>query len=61
MEETAENGHPVKYYRLSEIEERNTFKCTWIIIQHNIYDVTQFLEEVRQLALQTLYYFSQVV
>ncbi|XP_067107732.1 cytochrome b5 [Osmerus mordax] len=45
MEETAENGHPVKYYRLSEIEERNTFKCTWIIIHHNIYDVTKFLEE----------------
>lgn len=35
----------VKYYRLSEVEERNTFKSTWIIINHKIYDVTKFLEE----------------
>lgn len=35
----------VKYYRLSEIEEQNTFKSTWIIINNNVYDVTKFLEE----------------
>lgn len=35
----------VKYYRLSEVEERNTFRSTWIIINHGIYDVTKFLEE----------------
>lgn len=37
----------VKYFRLSEIEEQNTFKCTWIIINNKVYDVTKFLEEVR--------------
>lgn len=37
----------VKYYRLSEIEEQNTFKSTWIIINNKVYDVTKFLEEVR--------------
>lgn len=37
----------VKYYRLSEIEEQNTFKSTWIIIHNKVYDVTKFLEEVR--------------
>lgn len=47
MEEKAENGKDaVKYYRLSEIEERNTFKSTWIIINSKVYDVTKFLEEV---------------
>lgn len=35
----------VRYYRLSEIEEQNSFKSTWIIIHHKVYDVTKFLEE----------------
>ncbi|XP_041824728.1 cytochrome b5 [Melanotaenia boesemani] len=35
----------VKYYRLSEIEEQNSFKSTWIIIHNKVYDVTKFLEE----------------
>ena len=39
------DGH--KYYRLSEVEEQNSFKSTWIIIHNKIYDVTKFLEEVR--------------
>ncbi|XP_036375309.1 cytochrome b5 isoform X1 [Megalops cyprinoides] len=45
MEEKGTNDQPAKYYRLSEVEEQNTFKSTWIIINHNIYDVTKFLEE----------------
>lgn len=45
METQGENGQAVKYYRLSEIEERNTFKSTWIIINYKVYDVTKFLEE----------------
>nr|XP_046212225.1 cytochrome b5 [Oncorhynchus gorbuscha] len=45
MEDKGENGQAVKYYRLSEIEEQNTFKSTWIIINFNVYDVTKFLEE----------------
>lgn len=36
----------VKYYRLSEIEEKNSAKSTWIIIHNQVYDVTKFLEEV---------------
>lgn len=36
----------VKYYRLSEIEEQNLAKSTWIIIHNQVYDVTKFLEEV---------------
>lgn len=34
-----------RYFRLSEIEEQNTFKSTWIIINNKVYDVTKFLEE----------------
>ncbi|KAI1902208.1 hypothetical protein AGOR_G00042350 [Albula goreensis] len=45
MEEKEECKQTVKYYRLSEVEERNTFKSTWIIINYKIYDVTKFLEE----------------
>ncbi|XP_063730016.1 cytochrome b5 [Eleginops maclovinus] len=43
MEEKEEKS--VKYFRLSEIEEQNSFKSTWIIINNNVYDVTKFLEE----------------
>ena len=46
-EKTENEQEAVKYYRLSEIEEQNTFKSTWIIINNNVYDVTKFLEEVR--------------
>uniref|UniRef100_UPI0037E82E4C cytochrome b5 n=1 Tax=Semicossyphus pulcher TaxID=241346 RepID=UPI0037E82E4C len=35
----------VEYFTLSEIEEKNTFKSTWIIINNKVYDVTKFLEE----------------
>ncbi|XP_014013047.1 cytochrome b5 [Salmo salar] len=45
MEDKGEDGHTVKYYRLSEIEERNSFKSTWIILNHKVYDITTFLEE----------------
>lgn len=44
----------VKYYRLSEIEEQNSFKSTWIIIHNKVYDVTKFLEEVRNRAAQQI-------
>ncbi|XP_072534806.1 cytochrome b5 [Salminus brasiliensis] len=45
MAEKGAHGDTVKYYRLSEVEERNSFKSTWIIINHKVYDVTKFLEE----------------
>ncbi|KAJ8272872.1 hypothetical protein GJAV_G00094420 [Gymnothorax javanicus] len=44
-EEQQSATQTIKYYRLSEVEERNTFKSTWIIVNHKIYDVTKFLEE----------------
>ena len=50
-EERSPDG--VRYYRLSEVEEQNTFKSTWIIIHNKIYDVTKFLEEVRKTFLST--------
>ncbi|XP_034427662.1 cytochrome b5-like [Hippoglossus hippoglossus] len=34
-----------RLFRLSEIQEQNSFKSTWIIIHHKVYDVTKFLEE----------------
>lgn len=46
MEEHGSDGKAVKYYRLSEVEDHNSFKSTWIIINHKVYDVTKFLEEV---------------
>ncbi|XP_051737483.1 cytochrome b5 [Ctenopharyngodon idella] len=45
MENNGTDGKGVKYYRLSEVEERNSFKSTWIIINNKVYDVTKFLEE----------------
>ncbi|XP_062235184.1 cytochrome b5 [Platichthys flesus] len=35
----------VRLFRLSEIQEQNSFKSTWIILHHKVYDVTKFLEE----------------
>lgn len=46
MENNETDGKGVKYHRLSEVEERNSFKSTWIIIHNKVYDVTKFLEEV---------------
>ncbi|XP_028288993.1 cytochrome b5-like [Parambassis ranga] len=46
MGETEERSPAgVKYYRLAEVEEQNSFKSTWIIIHNKVYDVTKFLEE----------------
>ncbi|XP_056290756.1 cytochrome b5 [Pseudoliparis swirei] len=46
MEEQQETSpEAVKYFRLSEVEEQNTFKSTWIVINNKVYDVTRFLEE----------------
>ncbi|XP_016112185.1 cytochrome b5-like [Sinocyclocheilus grahami] len=45
MENDETEGTGVTYYRLSEVEERNSFKSTWIIIHNKVYDVTKFLEE----------------
>ncbi|KAG1941470.1 cytochrome b5 [Pimephales promelas] len=45
MENNGTDEKEVKYYRLSEVEERNSFKSTWIIIHNKVYDVTKFLEE----------------
>lgn len=46
-EKVEQSPDGVRYYRLSEIEEQNSFKSTWIIIHNKVYDVTKFLEEVR--------------
>ncbi|XP_069476812.1 cytochrome b5 [Ambystoma mexicanum] len=34
-----------KYFTLEEIQKHNHSKSTWIILHHNVYDVTSFLEE----------------
>lgn len=36
----------VKTYSLAEIKAHNTNKSSWIVIHNNIYDVTEFLNEV---------------
>ncbi|XP_012672367.2 cytochrome b5 isoform X1 [Clupea harengus] len=45
MDENSTNDGAIQYYRLTDVEQRNSFKSTWIIINHKIYDVTTFLEE----------------
>uniref|UniRef100_H3BAW3 Cytochrome b5 n=1 Tax=Latimeria chalumnae TaxID=7897 RepID=H3BAW3_LATCH len=45
MESGDQEDPKVKYYRLEEIQTHNNSKSSWIIINHKIYDVTQFLEE----------------
>ena len=43
--ETGESG--VKYYTSEEIIEHNMSSDTWLIIHDKVYDITGFLEEVR--------------
>lgn len=43
--ETGESG--VKYYTLEEIRVHNMSSDTWLIIHDKVYDITGFLEEVR--------------
>ncbi|XP_068604004.1 cytochrome b5 [Brachionichthys hirsutus] len=38
-------GGGLRSYRLAEVEQMNSFKSTWIIINNNVYDVTKFLEQ----------------
>lgn len=45
MEEPQHSPEGVKYFRLSEIEQQNSFHSAWIIIDYKVYDVTKFLEE----------------
>lgn len=46
-----ENGETVecdvKYYTLEEIRLHNMSNDTWLIIHDKVYDITSFLEEVR--------------
>ncbi|XP_060949617.1 cytochrome b5 [Limanda limanda] len=44
-EQQTNNPGGARLFRLSEIQEQNSFKSTWIIIHHQVYDVTKFLEE----------------
>lgn len=37
----------VKYYTLEEIQQHNASCDTWLIIHDKVYDITSFLEEVR--------------
>lgn len=43
-EETTEA--PVKKYTRAEVSQHNNLKETWLIIHNNVYDVTNFLNEV---------------
>ncbi|RXM28485.1 Cytochrome b5 [Acipenser ruthenus] len=45
MGKKEESENQVKYYRLEEIQQHNSYKSTWLIIHNKIYDVTKFLEE----------------
>ncbi|XP_068199993.1 cytochrome b5 isoform X2 [Antennarius striatus] len=45
MEAQQESRDGVKFFRMSEIEEKNSSRSTWIIIDNKVYDVSSFLEE----------------
>lgn len=43
--ETVEGG--VKYYTFEEIRVHNMLNDTWLVIHDKVYDVTRFIDEVR--------------
>lgn len=48
-----ENGGPVegdvKYFTLEEIGAHNMCNDTWLVIHDKVYDITRFLEEVKNI------------
>lgn len=53
-----ENGGPVeggvKYFTLEEIKVHNMSNDTWLVIYDKVYDITRFLEEVRNTLCRTI-------
>lgn len=41
------SGDGVKYYTFEEIRQHNMSSDTWLVIHDKVYDITSFLEEVR--------------
>lgn len=44
--EQVETSTTIKHYTRAEVAEHNDNKKTWIIIHNNVYDLTNFLNEV---------------
>lgn len=45
-------GGGVKYYTLEEVRVHNMVNDAWLIIHDNVYDVTRFIDEVRNTLFQ---------
>lgn len=43
----AEETSSTKLFTLAEVEKHNTNRSTWLCIHNSVYDVTEFLNEVR--------------
>lgn len=41
----------VKQYSLAEVAKHNSNKSVWFVIHNNIYDVTEFLNEVSKISI----------
>lgn len=41
----------IKKYSLAEVAKRNTNEEAWIVIHNNIYNVTEFLNEVSRVSI----------
>lgn len=52
----AEETSSTKLFTLAEVEKHNTNRSTWLCIHNSVYDVTEFLNEVRFI----LYFFVQI-
>lgn len=45
-----------KLFSRKEVEQRKNSKETWIIIHNNVYDVTEFLNEVNNISPHSNYF-----
>lgn len=43
----AEETNSTKLFTLAEVAKHNTNRSTWLCIHNSVYDVTEFLNEVR--------------
>lgn len=52
-EESTNVGESLPKFTRAEVSQHNNLKETWIIIHNNVYDVTNFLNEVLSLLRST--------
>ena len=50
-EEEEQSTRELKNFSWEEVKRHNTAESTWVVVHNNVYDVTEFLDEVRVISV----------